>query len=186
MIAALSERITDFFSKYEEKMADAPVWFQKLFGGETFWDFILNNGFQGFGIALGGWLVTTYFERRHTKELTIQESELQHISLSNNNKVTTPSTDLVLLTGSTILVHDIFRKFFITIRKIIGGNVVLYERLTMRARRSAILRMKEEANLRGIDHIINVRLDTVQVPGRFLSGIAVVAYGTGVKETLHQ
>ncbi len=181
MIGELSERIAAFFSAYQEKMANAPEWFQKLFGGETFWDFILNNGFQGFGIALGGWLITTYFERRHTAQLTEQENTLRHISLSTNDKVVVPATDYVLLTGSNILVHDIFRKFFITIRKIIGGNVVLYERLTMRARRSAIIRMKEEASLRNIDQIVNVRLETVQVPGRFLSGIAVVAYGTGLK-----
>jgi len=41
--------------------------------------------------------------------------------------------------------------------------------------------LKEEAEIRGIDKIINVRFTTSSVAGRFLHAIEMVAYGTGVR-----
>lgn len=183
MISELFDRANEYFSSYQQRIADAPEWFQKLFGADSLWDLILKNGLQAFGVALAGWLLTTYFERRHITKLAKLEAQLEHISLSTTDTIDTQATEAVLLTGSIVLVHDIFRKLIITIRRIIGGNVILYERLTMRSRRAAIINLKEEANIRGISRIINIRLDTVEIPGRFLSGIALVAYGTGIKDS---
>lgn len=186
MISALFDRINEYFISYQQRISDAPEWFQKIFGADSLWDLILKNGLQAFGIALAGWLLTTYFERRHIALLTEQESKLQHISLSTTDIIDAQATEGVLLTGSIVLAHDIFRKLIITIRRIIGGNVILYERLTMRSRRAAIIQLKEEARIRGINRIINIRFGTVEIPGRFLSGVALVAYGTGVKSSSPQ
>jgi len=176
-----TDTIQEKFDAYQQKMASTPEWFQALFGGDSIFDMVFNNGLQTAGVAVTGWLITTYFERRHITKLTEQETQLAHIRLSNTDKFDETVSEGIILIGSTVLVHDIFRKLIITIKKIIGGNVRLYERLTMRGRREAIIRLKEEAQLRGLDQIINIRLTTVKISGRFLSGIAMIAYGTGVK-----
>ena len=66
-------------------------------------------------------------------------------------------------------------------RRVVGGNIQPYERLVERGRREALIRLKEEAELRGIDKVINVRFTTNAITGRFLHAIEMVAYGTGVR-----
>ena len=88
---------------------------------------------------------------------------------------------VTLLIGSVVVAHDYFRTLLIFFRKIIGGNIRPYERLVQRGRREALIRLKEEADLRGIDKVVNVRFTTSTVSGRFLHAIEMVAYGTGVK-----
>ncbi|MGY8986795.1 MAG: YbjQ family protein, partial [Sphingomonadales bacterium] len=63
----------------------------------------------------------------------------------------------------------------------VGGNIKAYERLIQRARREALIRLKEESNIRGFNKIINVKFGNCQVSGKFLSAVEVVAYGTAIK-----
>jgi uncharacterized protein YbjQ (UPF0145 family) len=87
-----------------------------------------------------------------------------------------------LIIGSVVVSHDFFRTLLIQIRKIIGGNIINYERLLQRGRREAFIRMQEEAKIRGFKKIINVRFGSSHIAGRFLPAIELTAYGTGVKE----
>ena len=179
------DRLVETYHDFNATLAEMPEWFQSLFGSHAS-DFILQGIGQTFLVGFFGWSVATFFERRHFKDIEQRENALKSIRLSTNKSTKKQDANCVLLTGSVMVSHDLFRTLIIMIRKIIGGNVSLYERLSSRGRREAILRLKEEAQLRGIDEVINIRLDSVKISARFLSGIAMTATGTGIKENTAQ
>ena len=163
-------------------MARTPEWFQDWFGGDTLWEMLLSNGLQVGAIGLAGWLIASWFERHHLRSLSDREATLQHIRI-NTSKHHGPCEPeaCTLLIGSVVVAHDYFRTLIIVIRRFIGGNISPYERLVQRGRREALIRLKEEADLRGIDKVINIRFGTTTVAGRFLHAIEMVAYGTGIR-----
>jgi uncharacterized protein YbjQ (UPF0145 family) len=176
-------------SKQEEVRAEIDRILHKMPGDwfddysvASFGDLIVANGLQVVSVGVLGWLVATWFERRHLKSLNQREIPLQSIRLSTSKKVSSCEPEgVTLLIGSVVVAHDYFRTLIIFLRNIIGGNIKPYERLVQRGRREALIRLKEEAELRDIDQIVNVRFTTNSVSGRFLHAIEMVAYGTGVR-----
>lgn len=175
-------KLEKFVMEWETAVAEMPAWFRWIFGGDDgFWGFLINNSAQGVAIGLAGWLLASYLERRHFKDLEARQAELQHIKLSTAKTAHPDEEDAVMLIGSTVVSHDFFRSFMIQIRKLIGGNIRAYDRLIARGRMEALTRMQEEAAIRGIDRIVNVRFASSPVAGRPLTTVELVAYGTGVK-----
>lgn len=91
-----------------------------------------------------------------------------------------------LVTGSVVVSLDYFKRFLAGLRGIVGGRVKTYETLLDRARREALLRMKEEAARKGCETVINVRLETSRLAsgrrdGKGTAGVEVLAFGTAVK-----
>jgi uncharacterized protein YbjQ (UPF0145 family) len=172
----------DVIREFEEGMSKAPEWFQNLFGGNTFWEMILNNSLQVFGVGMMGWMLASWFERRHLLSISARELPLQYIRVNTSKNLPDCEPEgCTLLIGSVVVAHDYFRTLIIVIRRFIGGNIKPYERLVQRGRREALVRLKEEAQLRGIDQVINIRFGTSTVSGRFLHAIEMVAYGTGIR-----
>ena len=169
--------------EFEQRMATkAPEWLQDWFGGDTLWDMMVSNGLQVIGIGLAGWLIASWFERRHLKSLSAREVPLQHIQVNTSKRHASCEPEgCTLLIGSVVVAHDYFRTFIIAIRRLIGGNISPYERLVQRGRREALIRLKEEADLRGVDKVINIRFGTTAISGRFLHAVEMVAYGTGIR-----
>ena len=92
-----------------------------------------------------------------------------------------PATQLV--SGSVVISSDYFKRFIAGLRMLIGGRLNTYESLLDRARREAILRMREEAKALGATQIFNVKLETISIGGRnpnSVSCLEVLAYGTAV------
>lgn len=172
----------DVIREFEQGMASAPEWMRDWYGGGTFWDMLMANGLQVVGLGVAGWLLAVWFERRHLRSISARETPLQHISVNTSKHLPACEPEAsTLLIGSVVVAHDYFRTLIITIRKLIGGNIRHYERLVERGRREALIRLKEEADLRGLDKIVNVRFGTSTISGRFLHAIEMVAYGTGIK-----
>lgn len=168
----------------EQVISESPVWIQNLLGFGNFWDVLVANGLQVVGVGLAGWLIATWFERRHLKSMSLRETSLQKISINNLKHAPACEAEAcTLLIGSVVVAHDYFRTLIIIFRRLVGGNISPYERLVQRGRREALIRLKEEADSRGIDKIINVRFTTSSISGRFLHAVEMVAYGTGVKTT---
>ena len=166
----------------EKAMSDPPEWALDLMGAGSIWDFLIANGSQVLGVGLAGWLIATWFERRHLKSMSLREVPLQGISLNTLKHAPDCEPEAcTLLIGSVVVAHDYFRTLIIVLRRLIGGNISPYERLVQRGRREALIRLKEEADARGIDKIINVRFTTSAISGKFLHAVEMVAYGTGVK-----
>ncbi len=78
-----------------------------------------------------------------------------------------------------------FQKFVAGLRSLFGGRLQSYESLLDRARREAILRMKESALEIGAKVIINVRIETASISksssrNNGIGSVEVVAYGTAL------
>jgi len=135
-----------------------------------------------------GYFIGSYREKRHFRDLQKREKKVLNLPVSNFSKQVLPTdiTETRLLIGSVVISIDYFKKISAMLRNLVGGKVVVYESLLDRSRREAILRMQEEAIEWGATQVLNVRLDTVTIGGRFggktdPGSIEVIAYGTGIK-----
>lgn len=175
-------KFEDVIQEFDQSMAKAPGWLQDLLGGNNFWDMFLSNGFKFIGVGLLGWLLASWLERLHLRSISAREIPLRNILVTTSKRPPPDEPEgCTLLVGSVVVAHDYFRTLIIAIRRLIGGNIKPYERLVQRGRREALVRLKEEADLLGIDKVINIRFDTTTVSGRFLHAIETIAYGTGIK-----
>jgi uncharacterized protein YbjQ (UPF0145 family) len=91
-----------------------------------------------------------------------------------------------LVTGSVIISLDYFKRFVAALRSIVGGHMGGYESLLDRARREAMLRMKEDAISKGFDVVINVRFETSRLAsaaqnGKGTAGVEMLVFGTALQ-----
>lgn len=147
--------------------------------------------FVNFGIPLLI-LVFAYFigsaiERKHYRRILAREEKAHGFpvvtlaSLPDDWRV--GSVDLV--TGSVVISVDYFKRIIAGLRSLVGGRVKTYEPLLDRARREALLRMIEDAQARGYDAVVNVRLETSRLAnsrrdGKGIAGIEMLAFGTAI------
>lgn len=88
-----------------------------------------------------------------------------------------------LVTGSVVISIDYFKRVASGLRSLVGGRLKAYETLLDRARREAVLRMKESAELDGASTIFNVRLETASIAKgkkNKIGSVEVLAYGTAM------
>lgn len=130
------------------------------------------------GYTIGGFL-----ERRHYASIRQRESEivsLPSIMLKRPISSKEPS-NYKLVTGNVVISVDYFKKFIASLVNFFGGTVEAYETLLDRARREAILRMKEDA--KGASEIVNIRLETSSISTNAqnsIGAIEIMAYGTAI------
>ena len=149
-------------------------------------ELLLESAFN-FGIP-AVLIVVAYFagsliERRHFRRIIKKENELRDILAFAVRRV---PKDLVLskprlVCGSAVISVDYFKKFAAGLRGIIGGRIGTYESLFERARREAIVRMKDDARHHGGNMVLNVKLETARIyagGGRATVSVEAVAYGT--------
>lgn len=134
---------------------------------------LLLLGF-GFGTAI---------EKRHYKSIRKREAEWVHLPTIMLKKPLDPEniSHIRLVNGSVVISIDFFKKFVAGLVNIFGGNVSAYETLLDRARREAILRMKERAG--NASEIINVRIETSSISKstrNSIGSVEVLAYGTAI------
>ncbi len=126
-------------------------------------------------------------ERNHYQRIKQRELKFRDMLVTNfeNIPYVWNADEARLVTSNVVISLDYFKRFVANLRKIFGGNIVTYEPLMDRARREAIIRLKEKATQRGYNAIINVRLETSQIANSLTpkqtAGIEILAYGTAVK-----
>jgi len=91
-----------------------------------------------------------------------------------------------LVQGSVVISIDYFKRIMGVLRNIFGGRIRAYESLVDRARREAILRMKEQALAGGGQLVTNLRLETSTIGNSAnrkgqIGSVEVIAYGTAVR-----
>lgn len=125
-----------------------------------------------------------HIEKKHYANILERERKLHHIIVVAIKRPPSTFQDQQLVKGSVVVSSDKFRRFLAKFRHFFGGNVRSYETLLDRARREAILRMKEEAAQLGANAILNVKLETVSLDdihnarSRVSGTVEVLAYGT--------
>lgn len=130
-----------------------------------------------------GYFFGRFYEKRHYKSIIKREAEFSNIPAIASRIVpaSNPPDASMLVTGSVVISVDYFKRFLASLRSLIGGRVVSYESLIDRARREAILRMKEQAQTLGADKIFNIKLETSSISKNAkgkIGSIEVLAYGT--------
>tara|TARA_R110002095_G_scaffold25200_1_gene25988 strand:+ start:37 stop:516 length:480 start_codon:yes stop_codon:yes gene_type:complete len=131
-------------------------------------------------------------EKKHYK--SIIEREEQSISLPVVTFKTAPAikhfeVNSALISGSVVISIDFFKQFIASLKMLFGGRLTTYESLLDRARREALLRLKEQAQIRKAFVVLNTRIETASISkssGRREGGVGsieVVAYGTALTMT---
>ena len=139
----------------------------------------------GVALALVGLVAGRLVERRHYTSIRRRERLAADILVFAARfpppNLSAPA--LTLVTGSAVIADDYFKSLVAGLHNLFGGRVRSYESLLDRARREAVLRMKDEARRAGAGMIVNVKLQTFSVPGRqpgSTRAVEVLAYGTAL------
>tara|TARA_Y100000588_G_C13878057_1_gene763208 strand:- start:16 stop:483 length:468 start_codon:yes stop_codon:yes gene_type:complete len=137
-------------------------------------------------LLLLGYVVGQTIEKHHYR--SIIDREARYKTLPEVATKILPSQQFVqhrgtLVTGNVVISVDFFKKFVAGLRSLVGGQMASYETLIDRARREAILRMKQEAAKLTAEIIFNVKLETSSIykgRGNSIGSVEVIAYGTAL------
>lgn len=131
-----------------------------------------------------GYFFGRYTEKNHYKSIRERETKWLQLPTTSSKYVFGENQDVKrchLVNGSMVVSVDYFKRILAALRNIFGGNVQSYETLVDRARREAVLRLKESCP--EADQIINLRLETSSITkgrGKQIGSVEVLVYGTAV------
>ncbi len=137
-------------------------------------------------------IAVAFFVGRHLEKKHLASLRERELATSPTRAVTIrhpledkPVLRAEMVSGSVVISLDYFKRIAAALRSLVGGNVRAFEPLLVRARREALLRMKEDAIARGYRGVINVRLETSRLAsgrsdGKGTAGVEVLAFGTGI------
>ena len=138
------------------------------------------------GLLLVGFVVGTLIERNHYR--SIERRERATVSLPVLTGKTLPCDPseveaVALASGNVVISVDYFKRFMAALRQLFGGRVKAFEPLLDRARREAVLRMKEQTP--DADFICNVRIETSSISKTSkrnrVACVEAFAYGTAIR-----
>ncbi len=132
-----------------------------------------------------GYVFGQMAEKRHFRSIIKREDEYQSIlTFAKRFPLNNDGDQRAELVGGNVVISvDYFKRFVATLRNLIGGRITTYESLLERARREALLRMKAEAHKKGLNTIVNVKLETASITKgnkNQVGAVEVYAYGTGL------
>lgn len=136
------------------------------------------------GLITTGYVVGQTLERRHYRAIERREAVLLTLPTTSQKRAfdsVPPGVRSELVQGACCISIDYFKRIAAALRQLFGGRVSSYETLVDRARREAILRLKESAG--DARQIINLRLETSSITkgqGGQVGAIEVHAYGTAL------
>lgn len=135
-------------------------------------------------LVIIGFVVGQFLEKRHYRSINQREKEMLGLPTTTSKRpigVIPDPTRVELVEGACVISVDYFKRFVARLRQMFGGNVRSYETLVDRARREAILRLKESC--RDADQVINLRIETSSISkGRRdqVGSVEVHAYATAI------
>ena len=147
---------------------------------------LISLGFPFFLLLLA-YFIGSHLESNHYKSIREREAATKDMVAINFPRfpfdVEIERADIVM--GSVVVSHDYFKRFLAQLRIIVGGRIKSYEPLLDRARREAVLRMKEQALAHGHNTVVNIRLETSRLAnsrrgGKGTAGVEMLAYGTAL------
>lgn len=125
-------------------------------------------------------------EKKHFKSLIERERQMNQLpAIASRMPPQGEPYDQILVSGSVVIANDYFKTFVAGLRNLFGGKISTYESLLDRARREALLRMKEEADKIGAELVFNVKYETANISGQTSKKPPIIeahAYGTALKK----
>ena len=144
----------------------------------------LSGIFLAVSLLAIGLIIGRFNEKRHYR--SIHERERNFLEIPTTDLKHVPEVEkveeAVMVHGSVVISIDYFKRFVAGIKKIFGGELRTYSSLLDRARREAMLRMKE--SYPDADTYVNCRIETTSISqGRkkTIGSIEVLVYGTAVR-----
>ena len=134
-----------------------------------------------------GFVVGSINEKRHYRSIREREQSLRKLMIFSirmpPRKFLPCRTEFVC--GNAVVGIDNFKKIAAWLSNLIGGQIVSYETVYDRARREAVLRMKEDALKHHANCILNVKFASANIisAGKNDKGsgcVEVIAYGTAL------
>ncbi|TVQ63409.1 MAG: hypothetical protein EA379_04005 [Phycisphaerales bacterium] len=106
--------------------------------------------------------------RTHERSLDRREGGLTGIRLDNRKAPDDPSAimDSALVVGHVVLAADPLSVVRTRLRLVVGGEARSMGRLIRRARREALIRLREDAIAKGAAEVWNVRFETSSISRR--------------------
>lgn len=133
-----------------------------------------------------GYFFGRHAEKKHYKSIIEREQAMNALpAMASRFPPAGEKFEQTLVAGSVVIANDYFKTFAAGLRNLFGGKVSSYETLLDRARREAILRMKEQAQAIQADYVFNVKYETASISKgkrNKMPMIEVLAYGTALKK----
>lgn len=145
-------------------------------------ELVINLAFIAL-LGLVGLVAGSLLERKHYRSIREREARYKHILIFNEKRPPSAVSGqpFHLVQGAVVISSDYFKNMAAGLRSIFGGRLKNYETLLDRARREAVLRMKEQAHARGAHMVVGVLFETSALNqntrGQIVS-CEVLAYGT--------
>ncbi len=134
-----------------------------------------------------GYFFGTRYEKIHFNQLIKNEDLFRNILVIPEKKIPeiykTQEYSNKLVSGNVVISVDYFKRFLAGLRAFFGGRVTSYETLLERARREAVLRMKQQAKDNKAIAVFNCKLETASISkgaGGAIGSVEVYAYGTAI------
>ena len=146
-----------------------------------FMPYFLTLFLLALGFSVGG-----FRERRHFRQLDEREAATGDITVTNMKTVANPETVIraQLVSGNVVIATDYFKTFLTTLRNLVGGEMKSAQRLMIRARREALMRLLEEARGLGATEVWNVRFQFCNIQqmskNKGAMSVELYAYGTAI------
>lgn len=125
-------------------------------------------------------------EKKHIKSIIEREQIMNQLpAMAGRVPPENGNYQQQLVSGSVVIANDYFKTFVAGLRNLFGGKINAYETLLDRARREAVLRMKQEAQALKAELIFNVKYETSNISGQYNKRMPVIevhAYGTALKK----
>ncbi|KPF48834.1 hypothetical protein D621_15685 [beta proteobacterium AAP51] len=147
----------------------------------TFWLETLNLWIL-LALLLLGYGVGRWQERRHYRDIRVREQALKQVLALSTRYVPegVTATGAQLVSGSVVISSDYFKTFVAGFRAFFGGRFRGYETLLERARREALLRLKQQARDSGSSLVIGVRFESTTIAGSSTPSVEIMAFGTAL------
>lgn len=135
-------------------------------------------------VILAAALVITYvtgsqIEKKHFRSVLERERARLSLPLTSDNFTALDGQKILhvkFVSGSCVVGADFFKVWVSGLKSIFGGKLTAYESLLDRARREAMIRMKDQAG-KSADMIVQMRLETSEI-GKGV--VEIIAYGTAI------
>jgi len=133
-------------------------------------------------LMTAGYTVGRVVEKRHYASIRLRERRYQDVlafPMRFPPDSVTPQ-DAFLVHGTVVVSADYFKTVVAGLRNLVGGRFRSYETLMERARREAVLRVKEDARRKGAKLVVCLRFETTTITGGWAPSMEVMAYGTAL------
>ncbi|QNA87490.1 YbjQ family protein [Massilia sp. Dwa41.01b] len=122
-------------------------------------------------------------EKRHYRSIYAREKTWLALPTTASRVPLSPGQPVrcELVSGSVVVSVDYFKRAAAALRKVVGGPVKSYESLLDRAKREAVLRLKESCP--GAHEIVNLRLETASLSKNMqgaIGSVEVFAFATAL------